>query len=251
MSALKTTFPWIIISLIIMVASHAHADVVTYSLDNVILDDNNAQMFGEFTWTYDVGDFENGDGQFTYLDIPYTAHNHTDLNTTIDVGSSIEITLEGSVHDDGVDITLVLLQPLTATSGSLIDLGESHFEIGGNGFHTGIFLSGNILLSNLSGVEEQPISPMPTNTITNYPNPFNPRTNLVFELDHQSIVRLEIFDMRGRSIRTLTQSVHSPGIHSVIWDGTDRHGQSVPSGRYFARMQAGAEIVTQPMMLVR
>ena len=59
---------------------------------------------------------------------------------------SIEITLEGSVHDDGVDITLFLSQPLTPTTSSLIDLAEteSKYEIGGNGFHDGFFLSGSI-----------------------------------------------------------------------------------------------------------
>lgn len=251
MNAVKSICSWIIFSSIISLGSLAHADVVTYTLENVILDDNNAQMFGEFSWTYDVGDFENGVGQFSYLDIPFTAHNHTDLNTTIDIGSSIEITLEGSVHDDGVDITLVLLQALTPDSGSEIDLSESHFDIGGNGFHAGLFLSGSIQSSNLSSVGEQPNSAMPTSNLTTFPNPFNPRTTLAFELAHESMVQLDIIDMRGRSIRVLIQRVHSSGHHSVSWNGTDDNGQSVPSGHYFARMKAGEEIISQPMMLVR
>jgi hypothetical protein len=83
-------------------------------------------------------------GQFSFLDIPYTPHDHTDLDAVFDIGNSIEITLAGSVHDDGVDITLFLLQPLTPTTSSSIDLVRSKYSIGGNGFHDGLFLSGSI-----------------------------------------------------------------------------------------------------------
>lgn len=122
-----------------------NADTVCYTLDNVTLADNT-QMTGTFSWTYDVGDFENGVGQFTFLEIPWTSHDHTDLDAAFDIGGSIEITLEGSVHDDGVDITLVLAQLLTPTTASLLVLGpgESKYEIGGNGFHDGWFQSGSI-----------------------------------------------------------------------------------------------------------
>ena len=142
-SAVQTTCFRVICSLFFMMASAAHADTVTYMLDNVILDDHT-QMTGTFLWTYDTGDFENGVGQFTSLDVPHTSHDHTDLNASFDIGKSIEITLVGSTHDDGVDITLVVSQPLTPTTSSLLDLAQSKFEIGGNGFHTGVFLSGRI-----------------------------------------------------------------------------------------------------------
>jgi hypothetical protein len=133
----------IICSFIIMAAFNAHAATVNYTLENVILDDNT-QMTGRFSWTFDPGNFENGVEEFTSLEIPHTSHNHNDLDATIDVGQSIEITLPGSTHDDGVDISLVLLQPLTPTTSSLINLLESKYEIGGNGFHDGLFLSGRI-----------------------------------------------------------------------------------------------------------
>jgi len=127
-----------------MAASDAHAETVIYELDNVILEESDRPMTGTFSWTFDIGDFENGIGEFTFLDIPFTLHDHTDLEAVVDVGSSIEITLDGSVHDDGVDIALVLVEPLTPTTSSLIDLVESKYEIGGNGFHDGLFVSGSI-----------------------------------------------------------------------------------------------------------
>lgn len=57
---------------------------------------------------------------------------------------SIEITLPGSTHDDGVDIVLVLSIPLAPNTSSLIDLVLSKYEIGGNGFHDGVFVTGRI-----------------------------------------------------------------------------------------------------------
>jgi len=132
-----------VFSLVMMAGFSVNAEVVNYTLDNVILDDGT-QMTGVFSWTYDVGDFENGVGQFSALVIPHTSHDQTDLVATIDVQQSIEITLPGSTHDDGVDITLVLLVPLTPTTSSSIDLVLSKYEIGGNGFFTGLFLSGII-----------------------------------------------------------------------------------------------------------
>lgn len=238
--------------LISLMALNSQAAVVHYTLDNVVLDDNNSQMFGEFSWTYDEGDFENGVGQFSYLEIPFTIHDHTDLNATFDIGSSIEITLEGNIHDDGVDITLRLLSQLGPTSGAAIDLEESAFDIGGNGFHAGLFLSGSVILSNVAGMENQNDSPSAmTSTLTTYPNPFNPRTRLVFELDHESTVNLEIFDIQGHNLGTITQGVYSQGVHSVMWNGTNSHGQSVPSGRYFARLKTDNALVTHSMTLVR
>ncbi len=144
MNTAKNICFWVILSSITVAAINSYAEVMNFTLENIMLDDGT-QMTGTFSWTYDAGDFENGVGQFISLVIPHTAHNHHDLNATIDATESIEITLPNSTHDDGVDITLVLVQPLTPTTSSSIDLVLSKYEIGGNGFHTGLFVSGSIV----------------------------------------------------------------------------------------------------------
>ena len=73
---------WMIFSFINVVALYAHAEVVYYTLDNVTLEDQ-AQMTGIFSWTYEIGDFENGEGEFIFLDIPRHAGN--DLGVTFDI----------------------------------------------------------------------------------------------------------------------------------------------------------------------
>jgi hypothetical protein len=123
------------------------AETVYYALENVLLEDN-AQMTGIFSWTYEVGDFENGEGEFIFLDIP--EHDENDLGITFDIRSSIEITLTNNLDSDGLDISLVLEQPLTPTTSSLLTLGvgESKYDIGGDGFYTGLFISGSIVPTN-------------------------------------------------------------------------------------------------------
>ena len=81
-----------------------------------------------------------------------------------------------------------------------------------------------------------------TDLLLNTPNPFNPRTTLRFNLAEPATVRLRIFDLRGRVIQTIECGALGSGEHERVWDGTDRHGQSVASGTYLVRME-GASVV--------
>lgn len=253
MNASKTYYFWAIFIFVIMAASFSHAITVNYTLENVILDENNAQMFGDFSWTFDSEDFENGVGQFSYLDIPFTAHDHTDLDAIFDVGNSIEITFPGSVHDDGVDITLFLSQPLTPTTGSSIDLARSRYEIGGNGFHTGYFLSGSVVLSDISGVEDGPgVSTAIYRLHPASPNPFNPLTTIAYEFPKEETVSLGVFDLSGRLVRVLvSDEIMAQGRQEIVWNGRDDSGRQVASGTYLYRLEAGAFIETKRMTLVK
>ncbi len=124
----------------------AHADVLTFELDNVYTD-RGGLMTGQFTWTFEPGDFENGVGLFASLDVPHTSHGLEDLVITIET-TQIEVSLDGSFHDDGVDITLVLVQPFSPDAPAALDLTptESKYSIGGNGFIDGGFIGGAVAL---------------------------------------------------------------------------------------------------------
>ena len=147
MNSKQMYFP-MIFSFIIMAASHAHAELVNYTLDNVRLADDT-QMFGTFSWTYNVGDFEGGVGAFTTLEIPWRPGgtlpplDDPDMVLTIE-NNQIEISLDGNFHDYGLDISLKFVQPLSPTQSSLIDLNTSFFECCGNGFRDQPFQSGSI-----------------------------------------------------------------------------------------------------------
>lgn len=70
----------------------------------------------------------------------------------------------------------------------------------------------------------------------NHPNPFNPRTEIRFSTPEKGPVRLEIFDLAGRRVRTLIDGEREAGWQSVAWDGTDAQGRPVSSGMYLYRI---------------
>lgn len=85
----------------------------------------------------------------------------------------------------------------------------------------------------------------------NVPNPFNPHTELSFELRSAGHVRVEIFDLSGRRVRTLVDGVRSAGEHEVVWRGLDDRGEPVASGVYLYRVKAAGISETKRMVLVR
>ena len=87
----------------------------------------------------------------------------------------------------------------------------------------------------------------------NHPNPFNPSTTISYGVPGGDplLVRLEIFDIRGRLVRVLENTVREPGFYQVYWDGTDNSGRPQGSGVYFYRLNAGGESRMRKMVLVK
>ncbi len=73
----------------------------------------------------------------------------------------------------------------------------------------------------------------------NFPNPFNPSTTVKYSLATSSEVDIDIFDLRGRLVKTLHEGRKTPGLHFAVWDGRDERNQSVGSGIYLLRIRAG------------
>jgi len=84
----------------------------------------------------------------------------------------------------------------------------------------------------------------------NAPNPFNPRTTIAFVLGADGHAALEVFDLRGRLIRTLIDQQLTAGEHSVIWDGVDQAGRSVSAGTYLYRVRSGSWSEQRKMTLL-
>lgn len=85
----------------------------------------------------------------------------------------------------------------------------------------------------------------------NYPNPFNPETVIQFTLPQSVQVRLAVFNMLGQQVRSLIAEDLSAGVHAVKWDGRDEFGQTLTSGVYFYRIDAGNFSETQRMILAK
>lgn len=84
-----------------------------------------------------------------------------------------------------------------------------------------------------------------------YPNPFNPRTHIRYSLPVESHVELIIYDIRGRMVTTLANTVQSPGWYDVIWNGFDHAGVNAGTGVYFARIQSGEYTKTIKMLYLK
>jgi len=76
-------------------------------------------------------------------------------------------------------------------------------------------------------------------------------TTFRYALPEACLVRLILYDVVGRQVRVLTQEQKPEGYHAAVWDGRNDAGVEVASGVYFARMQAGAYVETQSMVLLR
>ena len=70
-----------------------------------------------------------------------------------------------------------------------------------------------------------------------YPNPFNPRTVLSFELEQAERVRVEVYDVQGRRVKVIQDGLLEPGIHALPWSGCDDLGRSAAAGIYFFRVR--------------
>jgi hypothetical protein len=87
--------------------------------------------------------------------------------------------------------------------------------------------------------------------LDNYPNPFNPTTNIEFLLNERTFVTITIYDLVGNTIKTLVNDVIEPGLNTITWDSRDKNDASVSSGIYFYSLQAGQQNQTKKMMLLR
>ncbi len=85
----------------------------------------------------------------------------------------------------------------------------------------------------------------------NFPNPFNPSTTLKYQVAHATGVKIVVYDLLGKTVRTLVDARKQVGSHEVEWNGTNDAGLQVSSGVYFARMVTPEYTKIQKMMLLK
>jgi len=94
-------------------------------------------------------------------------------------------------------------------------------------------------------------SPSEFSLSDNYPDPFNPKTNIAYLVPRACQVRLEVFNVLGQKIRTLVDEDQTAGNREVSWDGRNQTGEEVASGVYFYRLKAEDFVETKKMVLMR
>jgi hypothetical protein len=110
---------------------------------------------------------------------------------------------------------------------------------------------GGSVSREIGGSGDTPSLPSVVTLAQNYPNPFNPTTEISYALPDAREVKLSIFNVLGQEIRNLAQGTQEAGYHKVIWDGKNAYGQSVPSGAYFYKLEAGDFAQSMKMILLK
>jgi hypothetical protein len=85
----------------------------------------------------------------------------------------------------------------------------------------------------------------------NFPNPFNPETEIMFSVPNPSAVRIQIYNIMGQHVRTLTDTHYPMGVHRIVWDGRSDAGLAVGAGVYVYRMEAPGFVQTRKMLLMK
>lgn len=108
-----------------------------------------------------------------------------------------------------------------------------------------------------TSIPEEPISiPTDFTLYQNYPNPFNPTTVIVFKIQNSRFkipvhTTLKIYNILGQLVRVLADEEKTPGAHRVYWDGKDKNGESLSSGIYFYKLDAGDMSEVKKMVLIK
>jgi hypothetical protein len=100
-------------------------------------------------------------------------------------------------------------------------------------------------------VSEPGGSQLVTRLYQNRPNPSHAGTVIRFSLAQAGPVKLVVYDVNGKHVRTLYDGVRDAGTHTVIWDGRNDDGRPVGSGVYWSQMSAGPYISNKKMIVLR
>ena len=153
----------------------------------------------------------------------------------IDVmNSTTELTIDYNIVRDAGDHMLWVL----ATE-------SDEFVLEGMG---SIILPGSVTSMTLNKVAEVPET---FGLSQNFPNPFNPVTNISFQVPEASDITVSVYNMMGQKVADLVQGHVEAGYHQVVWDSRNLQGESVSSGVYLYTITSGDFHAMKKMILMK
>ena len=109
---------------------------------------------------------------------------------------------------------------------------------------------GNLLSSGFGDLDLD-LLPEKFMVYDNYPNPFNPKTTIRYDLPDTRDVQIRIIDLMGRNIRSVDLNGMMPGRHKYVWNGINDSGNLVSTGIYFLQISAGPTSMIKKMLLLK
>ena len=95
------------------------------------------------------------------------------------------------------------------------------------------------------------LSKVPIQFLKNFPNPFNPVTNIQFDLTQAGKTKIEIYNVKGQKVETLLDQELDAGVHNVVWSGKDDNGKRVTSGIYFYKVTVNKQEKIRKMIMIK
>jgi len=88
-------------------------------------------------------------------------------------------------------------------------------------------------------------------TLSNYPNPFNPVTNIYFAIPNPGVTTVKVFNTKGQLVNVLLDTYLEAGEMNILWDGTDNQGRAVTSGIYYYTLENNKSQISKKMILLK
>ena len=112
-----------------------------------------------------------------------------------------------------------------------------------------IFLSKDNLVSSINSNKSKSISDFLL--FQNYPNPFNSTTIINYIVPVRAFVKIQIFNLLGRNVKSLISKSQNPGRKTTSWDGTDCNGKIVSSGSYFCVLSLNDKVRIRKLLFLK
>ena len=111
----------------------------------------------------------------------------------------------------------------------------------------------SLVMSSMASlsIDKDHVLPLSVKLYQNHPNPFNPVTNLLYNLPEDVMVNITIYDMMGRQVKTLINGLQTAGYKTIQWDATNDKNHPVSAGLYLYTIQAGEYRQTKKMILLK
>ena len=172
------------------------------------------------------------------------------IDTLDFIGSGGALDMLGSIGNDWLEYRY----PLPGSAGDTLQI-RFRFTSDATDVAEGVYIDDvSVLVSDVptdTGADDAGEELPRISLQQNHPNPFSPSTLISFSLVTREEVKLTVYNIQGRLIRTLVAGSQTAGEHEVAWDGTDEYGIDVAAGVYLYRLRSGELEETRKMILLR
>jgi hypothetical protein len=178
-----------------------------------------------------------------------TSMQNRSASTSLTGGITVAFTNDASGRD--VQIDYIQVNGVTRQSeNQTYNTGVWQNNQCGGSNNEWLHCNGAIGYGNISkeDADLQEIAALPTeySLAQNFPNPFNPATNIKYTLAEAGFVKVAVYDLIGREVQTLVNEVQAPGEYTAVFDA-----ENVPSGVYFYTLQTNGQSFTKKMILMK